>query len=467
MFQAQQKAVVQQANINLVNIRYMEIKYFTDFFSNFGTQCFILAGLICGSISQTPQLDDVPCPYFFVILYNSMATSCVALATLGMLASVFIAVYGEGLAIRGPLGSLVKTIDGMVQEQHQAVFLFVAAVVTFDLQLVGMCWIMMDNENAIACTIVLLGWSLYTYRIALRIYNRFWWDKTKSDWNEEVNRVLELDELAPTVNELYDEYGQNKVDQAYRISLHRGYLTSNDSELKKRSVLRNMLKNWYKASKKTLTGNRNSTASASSLTAANTSKLPSQPVKDVYFDGASVVSDTPYMEVTEGASNTPNIVHFAGNMNSDNASTTTTASQITDFKAAGYLTLKRKESGFGLFSHPWERRYFIVKKTLLYYYQDKNSFELEPSKPLNQRAIDLEGYSLHATCTEPPYVLSLIPIEEGDIRTNWVFRADTLAEYDSWKEIFSTALEAANVKRSKDSVDVRTSRGTSVKSVKI
>lgn len=119
MFQAQQNAVVQEANIALVKIRFMEIEYFTNFFSQFGTQCFVLAGFICGSISQTAQLDDPGCPYIFIILYNSAAATCVALATGAMLASVFIAVFGQGMAIRGPAGSLVKTIDGMVKEQYQ------------------------------------------------------------------------------------------------------------------------------------------------------------------------------------------------------------------------------------------------------------------------------------------------------------------------------------------------------------
>lgn len=52
MNQANQKAVVQNANMNLIYIRNMEIKYFSQFFTNFGTQSAILIGCTIACISQ-------------------------------------------------------------------------------------------------------------------------------------------------------------------------------------------------------------------------------------------------------------------------------------------------------------------------------------------------------------------------------------------------------------------------------
>ncbi|RYH29070.1 hypothetical protein EON65_09760 [archaeon] len=102
-----------------------------------------------------------------------------------------------------------------------------------------------------------------------------------------------------------------------------------------------------------------------------------------------------------------------------------------------YLALKVQ----GMFGRdPWKRRYFVLRGSLVYYYKDKRAFQLEPSKPINQRAIDLEGYQLLADCQAPPFLLSLLPVEEDDIRKVWRFRTDTQAEYVSWTQLFAQAL---------------------------
>jgi hypothetical protein len=429
MFQANQKAVIQETNINLVNIRYMEIQYFSQFFTNFGTQCFILAGLICGTVSQTPTLDDYPCNYFFVMMYNSMAASCLALATMAMLASVFIAVFGEGLAIRGPLGSVVKVIDGMVQEQHRVVFLFVAAVITFVLNLVGMSWIMMDQTNAIICTIILLFSALHTYRIALRIYNRFWWDKSKTEWKDEIDHLMELNDLNPTVDDLNTQYGAKKVEQAYRISLHRGLLNDRDSEVKKRSVLFNMLKAMYKPKKKPAS------------TAQDSTSAPIESLDDRY-DQSSLSSDAPYLGFADQSLSLDTSSPSSPSSPSPFSSAILSAgsrSKGMAVRAGGYLAVRMKSS---LVGHPWERRFFILQGASLFFFQDKHAFTSNPSKPLNRRPIHLDGYLLRVGSEEvPPFCLSLQPREEGDVRKTWRFRADTLAEFRAWKEIFAQAMQ--------------------------
>eukprot|EP00981_Chlorochromonas_danica_P010730 scaffold3349_cov165-Ochromonas_danica.AAC.8 len=400
-----------------------------------------------------------------------MASACVGITTLALLGSFYINVYGEGLAIRGPPGSVVKAIDGMIQEQQNAVILFVGSMITFVLQQVGMCWLMMDQANAIASTVILLGGMIYTYRVATRIFNRFWWDKTRTDWKDEVDQVTELNDLNPTVGELYDEYGASRVDQAYRISLHRGLLNGRDSELKKRSVLTNLLNVWYKKksplSTKSTSAEMNPSSISSSPTTKRLSVFPKsrkrnskslsplikndlvkpstesqqhgEQLFDPYYDTATVISDAPYMQIT--ALNDSLMTEIS---DSNKNNTKTIKANLADLRAGGYLTMKTKAATGFLSGDPWERRYFIIKKTLVYYYKDKRSFELDHSRPLNRRPIDLEGYGLEVGAEEPPYLLSLVPTSEDDIRKIWSFRTDTLAEFRSWKDIFTKAIEAAN-----------------------
>lgn len=47
MLKVEQAAIVQAANVNVINIRAAEINYFGNFFSSFGTQAGEYRGLDC------------------------------------------------------------------------------------------------------------------------------------------------------------------------------------------------------------------------------------------------------------------------------------------------------------------------------------------------------------------------------------------------------------------------------------
>ena len=137
MNQANQQVVVQSANMNLIAIRTLEINYFSNFFSNFGVQCALLIGYICGSISQVPGIG-ANCNYFWVAMYWVTTALCVAAAMHVFICTIFISVFGQGLALRGPVGSMVRAVEGMVVEQQQVLVSFVIAMFFFALQAIGM-----------------------------------------------------------------------------------------------------------------------------------------------------------------------------------------------------------------------------------------------------------------------------------------------------------------------------------------
>jgi hypothetical protein len=160
MYQANQKLIAASTNIALISIRQAEIDYFSTFFTNFGTQCALIIGVLAGSVSQTPGFEcPQDCNYFWQIFYNINVAICTGVACLVFIATVFITVYGEGLAIRGEAGSMIKTIHGMIAEQHLIVYLFVLVIATYLLQYIGMYFIVMDWEVATfcACMTVLSG----------------------------------------------------------------------------------------------------------------------------------------------------------------------------------------------------------------------------------------------------------------------------------------------------------------------
>jgi hypothetical protein len=323
-----------------------------------------MIGFIVGSLSQVPGIDNPSgAPYFFISLYwiTSATTLCSAIHSL--VCAVFVEVFGQGLGLRGPLGSMIVAIEGMVIEQKQILWSFIITVTSFGLQCIGLYWIMMDRSSAIVCTIITGIAMVLWYRYSIRLYNRFSWSQLRVDWNDEEDPDVELDDLDPSViNQLH-----NKTSKA--------------------------------SSKPQSQSQRQRRATAPS-------ESESSPSGDI--SGLSVQQ-----------------LH---GIDEDQAAAAT---------SGGYLTLKAS-ARFG--RDPWKRRYFMVRGISVYYYKDKRAFQSEPAKPINVRPIDLEGYMLIADAREPPYLLSLIPIEEEDIRKAWKFRTDTLAEYSAWIDLFGAAL---------------------------
>jgi hypothetical protein len=415
MLKASQQQVVQQTNLNLVQIRTIEIQYFSNFFTNFGTQCILLGGFICGAISQTPSLDR-GVNYFFIILYNLGSAGCVAFAVQALIGSIYISVFGQGRALRGPLGSMVTTVEGMVEEQKTAVLLFIGAVTCFVLQEIGMYWLMMDQVNAIACSIITLIASLLTYRAALRIYNRFYWNAGSIKFH--ANRDEDdLDELNP------EPGGGNKT-------LNNNSNSTSNSPMNKQKIRSSASDNGTAYLPKSSNGGKRGGGSVLGRMFANRNnnnnnqeqneaeRLATRPTQG-NGDDFSVMSDTPYMNMADQVE----------------------AVDKSPKKLAGYLTVKLKKT----LRDPWERRYFILRNKLIYYYKDKRSCELDPNKPLNSRPINLEGYGLVAGAKEPPYAISLVPTSEDDIRKAWKFRCDTVAEFSNWVEMLQAALAMGDI----------------------
>jgi hypothetical protein len=52
MLQANQQAIAQEANINIIHIRQLEIQYFSNFFSSFATQAALIAGFTSSVLSS-------------------------------------------------------------------------------------------------------------------------------------------------------------------------------------------------------------------------------------------------------------------------------------------------------------------------------------------------------------------------------------------------------------------------------
>jgi hypothetical protein len=390
MNRANQINLVQNTNMILISIRQIEVSYFGTFYSNFGTQSAILVGVIAGAVSQTPAYSandaeflNPDCNYFFVWLYFITSAATVIFGMQVLLGSTFMGVYGQGLALRGPLGSMISTIDGMIYEQKQTLISFVVAMISFVVSEACMFFIVMDLNCAVICSFIILLGGVYTYRVSLRIYNRFKF-KSHLDFDETVDKKKVLDQLDRLPNEhLIDESNNDFVVPA-DLSSNISISINDANEGKKKKDKQNKEDN-----------------------------------------GTTVI----------------NIKNDVENDNNNSIMSNKQNKNVIGH-IGGYITMKKNGKTFLNFNEPWERRYFLLRGSHIFYYKDKRAYELDPSKPMNSRPIELEGYSLVAGAVkEPPYLITLIPTDAEDIRKSWKFRCDTLHEFNDWIEKFSHALQ--------------------------
>lgn len=411
MNQANQQVVNQNTNIALVNLRQQEIDYFITFFSSFGTQCFALTTILAGSVSQTPSFDCASgCNSLWQFIYNVAAAVSMAFTALCLLNSVFTAIYGQGLAIRGQAGSMVNAMEGMIYEQTRVVQMFVVGVIFFQIQAIGMFFIVMNWDVAVVCGVVMALASYYTYYCTLRIYNRFKWDFEKSGWN-------------------FDE--QKDEDKVKRTLSHlifnpfEDYMKKNEYLLNQKNTIQQQSKR--KGILKSSKGNNNHNNNNHDT---DETKTIGDDKKTVAFDEISQHSATPYIQMTDMQPKIQNnLIKGYLNLFVDAPASS----------APSYFPIHLIKSG-----PSWKKYYFVLKRSYLFYYPDEKSYETDPAKTINARPIDLEGYKIVLGQINSTFEFSLIPIDSTDIRKPWKFQCESLKVYKYWVENIQQVINSFN-----------------------
>jgi hypothetical protein len=270
------------------------------------------------------------------------------------------------------------------------------------------------------------------------MYNRFKWDFDKSGWDYDV-MIDEANELADLTPDLLDDLmktqekhtnsaiNRAKFQKIYKASLKKGLLKETDSKETKKNIILQEMKE------------RSREYNVTSATTEHQRKN-GRPFRLFRFKTGDEASALHFQEMSDNNTNTP--YSLMGENNSSGKSGDTSQ------RKAAFLTVRiinpRKGTISGLVSRggeQWIRYYFVLQDHYLYYYPDRRSYELNPSKPLNVRPIDLEGYKLVINSSEPPiFSFSIIPLSPEDIRKTWKFRCDTLDELNVWIELLEKAI---------------------------
>ncbi len=236
MIYAGQKALFQEQNQKVLDIRQAELDYFIHFYTNVITQIAIILGSVIGSASNIKEHDD---SYALSDAFYFSAAVTFGLGMHVLICATFIVVLAPNLALHGPIGSMISSVDGMIQEKEHVFLAFLACLISWSINQILMFWLLMTDAVATVSTIMLLAFGSLWYSYTLRIYNRFKMYTSTGQFEEELKvssrqqdtlKALKNHKLerlkSPTLN------GKKSNDSSYGInSMHE------DSSSATRSVV--------------------------------------------------------------------------------------------------------------------------------------------------------------------------------------------------------------------------------------
>lgn len=156
---------------NAIKLKEKEFELHHENFSNVGTQAAVLAGFTVTGLIEFQCPPDTHrflqfCYYMCTIVALCLNLSCVSSTTA-------LSVFGTGLALRGPDGSMVRAVNGMYSERTAIFATFGAGLFATLAAAAFASAIVMTPEAAFCCDIALLVSMQRIYSHGKRIYGKF------------------------------------------------------------------------------------------------------------------------------------------------------------------------------------------------------------------------------------------------------------------------------------------------------
>ena len=140
MLVADRNELEMQLKRHATQIREKELISFTENFSVLSTQAVFLIGLGYGGLAMTPvwNSDEV---FLLQYLFYTSITIAIGFNVLTMCITSWSMIFGPGLGIRGPPGSMKRAVLGMYSERNWAMQFYWAGLAFMMLGGIFLSWI--------------------------------------------------------------------------------------------------------------------------------------------------------------------------------------------------------------------------------------------------------------------------------------------------------------------------------------
>eukprot|EP00601_Ochromonadales_sp_CCMP2298_P036055 CAMPEP_0173359732 /NCGR_PEP_ID=MMETSP1144-20121109/20204_1 /TAXON_ID=483371 /ORGANISM="non described non described, Strain CCMP2298" /LENGTH=432 /DNA_ID=CAMNT_0014309025 /DNA_START=95 /DNA_END=1389 /DNA_ORIENTATION=- len=194
MNRADQQQLFQTANKQVLDIRQLEIDFFNNLLTAIGTKAALIGGFTYGILTQ--NIIDYSNKYinYYKFLYYVLAAVTISSALHVVLCCMFVQVFGPGLALNGPLGSMTRASEGMSFELTQIILVFSLMACSFVVSTAWLFWCVMTFYQALASNIAFFIAARYWYFYCERIYLRFYWSRSTDEaWNLQRESGISVD----------------------------------------------------------------------------------------------------------------------------------------------------------------------------------------------------------------------------------------------------------------------------------
>ena len=178
MLSAENVALENRAIRLMLQIREKELNYITNKYNAMGTQAALVGGFTVTTLTSLTIGEGIP--YMVRWLFFAFSSISLSCSISCILNATFVTVWGPGLALRGPRGSMAKAYYGMVYEQKQIFGSFVIAIFFFAAQSIVAFWVIDadDNDDAMEAysyfaTLAMLLGGIYAFYALRRMHSRF------------------------------------------------------------------------------------------------------------------------------------------------------------------------------------------------------------------------------------------------------------------------------------------------------
>jgi hypothetical protein len=173
----------------MMELREKELNLSIDNFSAIGTQAALLSGFSMTAFAELNVPENAPWGlqfsfYMFTAIAFSASLHCVCNTT-------FVTVWGPGLALRGPDGSIDKAIDGMIEERVQIFTSFGLGLLSFQMAAMIAGWMVMPLEISLATTAVSVLAIFMVVHFGRRVFRRFAIPKDRETRLDDLSELLQ------------------------------------------------------------------------------------------------------------------------------------------------------------------------------------------------------------------------------------------------------------------------------------
>mmetsp|Transcript_8900 Transcript_8900/g.14912 ORF Transcript_8900/g.14912 Transcript_8900/m.14912 type:complete len:406 (-) Transcript_8900:419-1636(-) len=173
MLYADKQALETDLKVSLLAIRERELSLYTENCRSIGTQAALLAGFAYGGACLASYFFPEDSSDLMRASYLVATTFAMDLNVAALFASTMCTMFGPGLALRGPDGSMEQAVEGLALEYRLIFVIFFLGLLFFYISACLYVIIVLNWLLAILITGIVCLYMYYTLRACKRIYKKF------------------------------------------------------------------------------------------------------------------------------------------------------------------------------------------------------------------------------------------------------------------------------------------------------